>query len=103
MEQVEEEGLASVAEVDRLQRKHPSYIQTSAASSSTTLPPSSAALPPSSPLAPPGALFLVLAEPTIFYPNVIDTYPGCPKNMDNSKHIWSLLQDGLVVPSGNGL
>ena len=56
-----------MAEVDRLQRKHPSYIQTSAAA----LLLSSAALPPSSPLAPPGALFLVPAEPTIFYPNII--------------------------------
>ena len=74
MEQVEEEGLATVVEVDRLQRKHPSYIQTSAAAlppSSAALPPSSAALPPSSPLAPPGASFLVPAEPTIFHPNVI--------------------------------
>ena len=87
LEQVEEEGLASVAEVDQLQRKHPSYIQTSTAAlppSSATLPPSStvlpppsttlplpsAALPPSSPLAPPAASFLVPAEPTIFHPNV---------------------------------
>ena len=73
MEQVEEEGLASVAEVDRLQRKHPSYIQTSAAAlppSSTALHASSVALPPSLPLAPPGASFLVPAEPTIFHPNV---------------------------------
>ena len=73
LEQVEEKGLASVAEVDRLQRKHPSYIQTSAATlppSSVALPPPSAALPPSSPLAPPGASFLVPAEPTIFHPNV---------------------------------
>ena len=62
MEQVEEEALALVAEVDRLQRKHPSYIQTSAAA----LPPSSAAVPPSSPLAPPGASFLVPVEPIIF-------------------------------------
>ena len=66
LEQVEEKGLASVAEVDRLQRKHPSYIQTS----TVALPPPSAALPPSSPLAPLGALFLVPAEPTIFHPNV---------------------------------
>ena len=66
MEQVEEEGLASVAEVDRLQRKHPSYIQTS----TVALPPPSAALPPSSPLAPPGVSFLVPAELIIFQPNV---------------------------------
>ena len=62
-----------MAEVDRLQHKHPSYIQTSAAAlppSSTALPPPSAALPPSSPLAPPDALFLVLAEPVIFHLNV---------------------------------
>ena len=74
MEQVEEEGLASVAEVvNRLQRKHPSYIQTSTATlppSSAALPPPSAALPPSSPLAPPDASFLVLAKSTIFHPNV---------------------------------
>ena len=75
--QVEEEGLASVVEVDRLQRKQTSYIQTSIA-----------ALPPSSPLAPPGASFLVPAEHTIFHPNVTDTYSGCPKNVDNSKQIW---------------
>ena len=64
-----------VVELDRLQHKHSSYIQTSVAPSSATLPPSlplsSAALPPSSPLAPPGASFLVLAEPTIFHLNVI--------------------------------
>ena len=84
MEQVEEEGLETVVEVDRLQHKHHSYIQTSAAPSSTALlpssaalppssaalPPSSTALPPSSPLAPHGASFLVLAEPIIFHPNV---------------------------------
>ena len=70
MEQVKEEGLASVAKVDRLQHKHPSYIQTFPATSSVALPPSSTALPPSSPLAPPDASFLVLAEPTIFHPNV---------------------------------
>ena len=73
MEHVEEEALAAVAEVDRLQRKHPSSIQTSTAAlppSSATLPPSFAALPPSLPLAPPDASFLVPAEPTIFHPNV---------------------------------
>ena len=62
-----------MAEVDRLQRKHPSYIQTSAAAlppSFAALPPPSAALPPSSPLAPPDASFLVPAEPTIFHSNV---------------------------------
>ena len=70
-----------VVEVDRLQHKHPSYIQTSVAPSSAALPPSlppssgalppsSGTLPPSSPLAPLGASFLVLAEPIIFHPNV---------------------------------
>ena len=73
-----------MAEVDRLQHKHPSYIQISAAalpSSSTTLPPSSTALPPSLPLAPPGASFLVPAEPTIFHPNVTMQCKSMQKSM----------------------
>jgi hypothetical protein len=74
LEQVDEEGLASVAEVDRLQRKHSSYTPTSGLaqhpSSAASMPASSAALPPSSPLAPLGASFLVPAKPIIFHPNV---------------------------------
>jgi hypothetical protein len=74
LEQVDEEGLASVAEVDRLQRKHSSYTPTSGLaqhpSSAASMPASSAALRPSSPLAPLGASFLVPAKPIIFHPNV---------------------------------
>ena len=66
MEQVEEEGLASVAKVDRLPRKHPTSFQIAGLAQL----PSSAAMPPSSPLAPPVASFLVPAEPTIFHSNV---------------------------------